>query len=91
MEIALSVTKCWQRRRLVSVKFKVGQRIIHESLLHTRLNDAKHKIFLKMSVQILSDFSKFFKNYAPTETTLSEIERRHRLRLVRLSAVSVCI
>jgi len=60
METALSVIKRQRRRRLVSVKFKEGQRKIHESLLHTRLYDAQFKIFLKMSIQILSDFSKFF-------------------------------
>jgi len=90
METALSFTKRQRRQHSVLVKFKVRQSIIHETLHPTRENDALYKIFSKMSILTLSDFSKFFKNLAPMETTLSDTKRSLRLRLVRLSAVSVC-
>jgi len=68
----------------VHAKFKVGQKI-HESLLHTRLNDAQHKIFLKMSLQILcaNEVDE------PYLFVFSETKRRLCLRLVKLGAVSV--
>jgi len=42
-----------------------------------------------MSIQILSNLSKFLKNQTQEDRTPSETKRRLRLRLVRLNAVSI--